>query len=134
MGSAPERRAEAALCRVRGRLRGDQHDARRAVGLPENATTVRVQDGKTLTTDGPFVELKEAVGGYYVVEADDLTPRRGPRPPPSRHARTPTGPWPSKDRPGGEILMFGSRTLWNDLLGTGRRPPAWMLRSRYPRS
>jgi hypothetical protein len=38
--------------------RGDQHDARRAVGLPENATTVRVQDGKTLTTDGPFVELK----------------------------------------------------------------------------
>jgi hypothetical protein len=31
---------------------------------PETATTVRVQDGKTLTTDGPFVELKEAVGGY----------------------------------------------------------------------
>jgi hypothetical protein len=42
------------------------------LGLPENATTVRVQDGKTLTTDGPFVELKEAVGGYYVLEADDL--------------------------------------------------------------
>jgi hypothetical protein len=39
---------------------------------PETATTVRVQDGKTLTTDGPFVELKEAIGGYFVLEADDL--------------------------------------------------------------
>jgi hypothetical protein len=39
---------------------------------PETATTVRVQDGKTLTTDGPFVELKEALGGYCFFEADDL--------------------------------------------------------------
>ena len=39
---------------------------------PETVTTVRVQDGKTLTTDGPFVELKEAVGGYCFFEADDL--------------------------------------------------------------
>jgi hypothetical protein len=39
---------------------------------PETATTVRVQDGKTLTTDGPFAELKEAVGGYLHFEADDL--------------------------------------------------------------
>jgi hypothetical protein len=39
---------------------------------PETATTVRVQDGKTLTTDGPFVELKEAIGGYLFFEADDL--------------------------------------------------------------
>jgi hypothetical protein len=39
---------------------------------PETATTVRVKDGKTLTTDGPFVELKEAVGGYLIFEADDL--------------------------------------------------------------
>ena len=39
---------------------------------PETATTVRVEDGKTLTTDGPFVELKEAVGGYLFFEADDL--------------------------------------------------------------
>jgi hypothetical protein len=39
---------------------------------PETATTVRVQDGKTLVTDGPFVELKEAVGGYLFLEADDL--------------------------------------------------------------
>jgi hypothetical protein len=36
------------------------------------ATTVRVQDGRTLTTDGPFVEMKEALGGYMFYEADDL--------------------------------------------------------------
>jgi hypothetical protein len=39
---------------------------------PETATTVRVQNAKTLTTDGPFVEMKEAVGGYFVYEADNL--------------------------------------------------------------
>jgi hypothetical protein len=39
---------------------------------PETATTVRVQDGRTLTTDGPFVEIKEAVGGYLLLDADDL--------------------------------------------------------------
>jgi hypothetical protein len=39
---------------------------------PETATTVRVQEGKTLTTDGPFAELKEAIGGYLIFEADDL--------------------------------------------------------------
>jgi len=39
---------------------------------PETATTVRVQDGKTLTTDGPFAETKEAIGGYLIFEADDL--------------------------------------------------------------
>ncbi len=36
------------------------------------ATTVRVRDGQTLTTDGPFAETKEQLGGYYVVEAKDL--------------------------------------------------------------
>ena len=39
---------------------------------PELATTVRVQDGKTLTTDGPFIGMKEAVGGLFILEADDL--------------------------------------------------------------
>jgi hypothetical protein len=39
---------------------------------PGTATTVRVEDGKTLTTDGPFVETKEALGGYLFFEADDL--------------------------------------------------------------
>ena len=36
------------------------------------ATTVRVRDGQTLTTDGPFAETKEALGGFYLVEAKDL--------------------------------------------------------------
>ena len=36
------------------------------------ATTVRVQDGRTIVTDGPFVEAKEAIGGFYLVEAKDL--------------------------------------------------------------
>jgi hypothetical protein len=36
------------------------------------ATTVRVRDGRTLTTDGPFAETKEQLGGFYVVEAKDL--------------------------------------------------------------
>ncbi|MDF2753308.1 MAG: hypothetical protein K0S82_1691 [Gaiellaceae bacterium] len=39
---------------------------------PELATTVRVDNGKTLTTDGPFVAVKEALGGYLFFEADDL--------------------------------------------------------------
>jgi hypothetical protein len=36
------------------------------------ATTVRVRDGKRLTTDGPFAETKEQLGGYYLVDAKDL--------------------------------------------------------------
>jgi hypothetical protein len=39
---------------------------------PELATTVRVQDGRTMTTDGPFVAVKEALGGYLFLDADDL--------------------------------------------------------------
>jgi hypothetical protein len=42
------------------------------LGLPEHATTVRVHGGKTLTTDGPFVGMKEAIGGFFVLEAEDL--------------------------------------------------------------
>jgi hypothetical protein len=38
----------------------------------ETATTVRVQDGQALTTDGPFADTKEVFGGYFVVQADDL--------------------------------------------------------------
>jgi hypothetical protein len=41
-------------------------------GLPENATTVRIDDGQALTTDGPFVGTEGAIAGYYVFEADDL--------------------------------------------------------------
>ncbi len=38
----------------------------------ETATTVRVNDGRTLTTDGPFADTKEILGGFYLLEADDL--------------------------------------------------------------
>ena len=38
----------------------------------DTATTVRVQDGRTLTTDGPFVATKEVLGGYFLYEAGDL--------------------------------------------------------------
>jgi hypothetical protein len=39
---------------------------------PETATTVRVKNGKRLTTDGPFAETKETIGGFYVVDVADL--------------------------------------------------------------
>jgi len=39
---------------------------------PETATTVRVDGGKTLMTDGPFANSKEIIGGFYLVEADNL--------------------------------------------------------------
>jgi hypothetical protein len=40
--------------------------------LTSKATTVRVREGKKLVTDGPFAETKEQLGGYFLVEADDL--------------------------------------------------------------
>src|SRR5262249_28182472 len=55
------------------------------LGLPEDATTVRVKDGKTLSADGPFVGTEGAVGGSYVLEADDLdAPSRWQRGSPRR--------------------------------------------------
>jgi hypothetical protein len=38
----------------------------------ETATTVRLADGETLTTDGPFAETKEVLGGFFLIEAEDL--------------------------------------------------------------
>ena len=43
-----------------------------ALHPPATATTVRVRDGKTVTTDGPFAETKEQLGGYYVIDVPDL--------------------------------------------------------------
>ena len=79
----PDRRAGRVRAAVRGRAGGDR---RRVPGHPqspgvvggeqlqpvETATTVRVEDGETLLTDGPFVDAKEHVGGFCLVEADDL--------------------------------------------------------------
>jgi hypothetical protein len=42
------------------------------LGLPEDATSVRVQDGKTLTSGGPYIGIEQAIAGWYVFDADDL--------------------------------------------------------------
>jgi hypothetical protein len=43
-----------------------------ALQRTSTATTVRVRDGKTMTTDGPFAETREQLGGYYLIEAKNL--------------------------------------------------------------
>jgi len=43
-----------------------------ALHATSSATTVRVEDGQTVTTDGPFAETKEALGGFYLIDAKDL--------------------------------------------------------------
>ncbi len=42
------------------------------LGLTQDATTVRVRDEETLVTDGPYVEVKEALGGFYLLECDSM--------------------------------------------------------------
>ncbi len=49
-----------------------QYVASHGLAATRTATTVRVRDGKTLTTDGPYVETKEQLGSIYVIEAKDL--------------------------------------------------------------
>jgi hypothetical protein len=48
------------------------YQAGEALAPTSTATTVRVRDGQTLTTDGPFAETKEALGGFYLIDAADL--------------------------------------------------------------
>jgi hypothetical protein len=48
------------------------HRAGEALQPIATGTTVRVRDGQTLTTDGPFAETKEQLGGFYLIECDDL--------------------------------------------------------------
>jgi hypothetical protein len=62
-----------------------------------SATTVRVKNGKTLTTDGPFAETREQLGGFYMVEAKDLDEAIGlaARIPGARHGSIEVRPiWP----------------------------------------
>jgi hypothetical protein len=54
------------ISRAPGVLGGQQ------LQLPESATTVRVDHGDTLLSDGPFVDAKEYLGGFFLLEADDL--------------------------------------------------------------
>jgi hypothetical protein len=42
------------------------------LGVPEKARTVRVEDGEPVVSDGPYIDVKGAIGGFFVVEADDL--------------------------------------------------------------
>jgi hypothetical protein len=49
-----------------------QHLGGEALQPTETATTVRVRNGKVSTTDGPFAETKEQLGGYYLIDAKDL--------------------------------------------------------------
>lgn len=49
-----------------------QHLAGEALKPTTTATSVRVREGKALTTDGPFAETREQLGGFYLVEAKDL--------------------------------------------------------------
>jgi hypothetical protein len=51
---------------------GGQYVAGDALQSTSTATSVRVRDGKTITTDGPFAETKEQLGGFYLVSATDL--------------------------------------------------------------
>src|SRR5262249_24054327 len=53
-------------------MKSGHHKAGDGLQPVATATTVRVRDGKTMTTDGPFAETREQLGGYYLVEAKDL--------------------------------------------------------------
>ena len=59
--------AYTAMLRERGAYAGGE-----ALQPVTTATTVRVRDGETFTTDGPFAETKEALGGFYLIDAADL--------------------------------------------------------------
>ncbi len=55
-----------------GKEFGKQIQAGKALQQSSTATTVRVRDGRRLTTDGPFAETKEQLGGFYLIEARNL--------------------------------------------------------------
>jgi hypothetical protein len=57
---------------TKGIRKSGHHLAGEALQPVSTATTVRVKNGKTLTTDGPFAETREQLGGFYMVEAKDL--------------------------------------------------------------
>ena len=60
-----------------------------ALQATDTATTVRIRDGATITTDGPFAETKEHLGGYYLLECDNLDDAIG------RAAEIPAAKWGS---------------------------------------
>jgi hypothetical protein len=68
----PDLTAEMAEYRAFGKEFASAIQGGNALQPTSAATTVRVRDGKRLTTDGPFAETKEQLGGFYLVEAKDL--------------------------------------------------------------
>jgi hypothetical protein len=58
-------------------IKGGQFKAGDALQPTATATTVRVRNGKALTTDGPFAETREQLGGYYLIEAKNLDEATG---------------------------------------------------------
>jgi len=67
----------------------------------DTATVVRVSGGKVVTTDGPFVEAKEHLGGFYIIEAGDLDAALGWASKVTRTISTPIEVWPFADTAGG---------------------------------
>ena len=53
-------------------LKSGKHKAGGPLEFTPTAATVRLRNGKTIVTDGPFAETKEQLGGYYLIEAKDL--------------------------------------------------------------
>src|SRR5207247_6896748 len=71
--AGPGRAGEEGLLGIRGRHQADRQlrGVARALQHTDQATTVRVRNGKISTTDGPFAETKEQLGGYFLIEAKD---------------------------------------------------------------
>jgi hypothetical protein len=68
----PQEEQEAAMDEYMALTRDSRYITSAQLRPRDTATTVRVQDGKTLTTDGPFADTKEVFGGYYVFDAGNL--------------------------------------------------------------
>jgi hypothetical protein len=72
-GSNPESPSDKECFAYGEKLRGNgRYIVGQALQRSETATTVRVRNGKVTTTDGPFAETKEQLGGFYMIEASDL--------------------------------------------------------------
>jgi hypothetical protein len=68
----PQEEQEAVLGEYMALTRDPRYVTSAQLQPVESATTVRVHDGTTLTTDGPFADTKEVFGGYYVFDASNL--------------------------------------------------------------
>ena len=84
-----------------------------ALDVTSHAMTVRVRDGETVVTDGPFAETKEALGGYYILDCDDLDEAIGyaARIPPARIGSI-------------EIRPLFQIPGWDEAIGVKRAAPA----------